>query len=149
MPNEASFVEENAKSQRELRDLVARLSDSDLARPVSAEWTVAVLLAHLAFYDFRAAAVVDRWLSEGEIDPFPLDAQLTNAVTEPLLQAIPPRSAAQLALRAAEAVDGRMAALAAKADLVARIEGSERSVSLFRSEHRREHLEQIGAALGQ
>jgi hypothetical protein len=146
MPNEPAFVDENARSQQELRELVSRLSDRDLAQDMGGGWTVAVMLAHMAFYDFRAAAVADRWSRESMIDPFPLDAQLTNNVTLPLLLAIPPRSAAQLALQAAEAADGRMAGLAPQ--LVARIEVSERSVSLYRSEHRREHVGQIKQVLG-
>ncbi len=145
MPNEPAFVGENARSQQELRELVSHLSDSDLTRDLGKGWTVAAVLAHMAFYDFRAVAVVDRWRNEGEIDPFPIDAQLTNTATEQLLVAIPPRSAVQLALQAAVAADGRMASL--PAELVARIEVAERSVSLFRSEHRREHVEQIKRGL--
>ncbi len=145
MPDRPTFVVENAKSQQELRDLISRLSDSDLARDLGDGRTVALVLAHMAFYDFRAAAVADRWRSESAIDPFPLDAELTNTVTDPLFRAISPRAAAQLALEAAVAADERMASL--PPDLVARIEPSERSVSLFRSEHRREHLEQIEQAL--
>jgi hypothetical protein len=145
MPNEADFVNENAQSQQELRDLLSSLSEQDLARQVSEEWTVAAMLAHMAFYDFRAAAVADRWQTEGKIDPFHLDVRLNNKVTEPLLLAIPPQSAVQLALQAAVAADNRMAGL--PAELVARIEASERSVSLFRSEHRREHIDQIRKAL--
>jgi hypothetical protein len=62
-----------------------------------------------------------------------------------LFLAIPPRSAVQLALQAVEAADGRMAGLTA--ELAARIEASDRSVSLSRSEHMREHVEQIKKAL--
>ena len=145
MTNQPSFVGENAVSQQELRALVSGLSDSDLAQDMGEGWTVAAMLVHVAFYDFRAAAAVDRWSHEDHIDPFPVDAQMTNIATTPLLLAIPPRSAAQLALQAAEAADGRMAGLSA--ELAARIEASERSVNLFRSEHRREHIDQIKKAL--
>ena len=145
MTYQHDFVSENAVSQQELRALLSGLSDSDLMHDPGDGWTVAVMLAHMAFYDFRAAAVVDRWQSESAIDPFPLDARLTNSVTEKLWQAIPPRSAVQLALQAAEAADARMAGLSP--ELAARIAVSERSVSLFRSEHRREHIEQIKQGL--
>jgi hypothetical protein len=145
MPNQSTFVGENVASQQELRALVLNLSDSDLARDLGEGWTVAAMLAHMAFYDFRAAAAVDRWSHEDEVDPFPLDANLTNTTTLQLFLAIPPRSAAQLALQAAEVADGRMASLSA--ELAARIERAERSVSLFRSEHRREHIDQIKKAL--
>jgi hypothetical protein len=143
--NQPSFVGENAASQQELRAMVASLSDSDLAQDMGGGWTVAAMLAHMAFYDFRAAAAVDRWSHEDHIDPFPIDAQMTNITTTPLLLAIPPRLAAQLALQAAEMADGRMAGL--DGALAERIAVAKRSVSLFRSEHRREHIDQIKKAL--
>jgi len=139
------FVEDNAASQQELRALVSSLSDSDLQRPVSGDWTVAACLAHLAYYDFRAAAAVDRWRSDRELSPFPLDAELDNAAIEKLLLAIPPRTATQLVLAAAEAADSRIAALTD--NLLARIAAVNQSVGMYRSEHRREHIEQITSAL--
>jgi len=145
MTQRGHFVDENAASQQELRTLVAGLSDDDLQIEIGAGWTVAAFLAHMAFYDFRAAAAVDRWRSDSEINPFPLDAQLTNAAMEKLLLAIPPRAAARLVLEAAEAADSAVAGLTD--ELLARIAVSNRSVNMFRSVHRREHLEQIAGAL--
>ena len=61
MTNQPNYVGENAVSQQELRALIAGLNDSDLMHDMGDGWTVAVMLAHMAFYDFRAAAAVDRW----------------------------------------------------------------------------------------
>jgi hypothetical protein len=145
MEQPRNFVEENAVSQQELRALVACLSDDDLMQDMGQGWTVAAFLAHMAFYDFRAAAAVDRWRSDSQIDPFPLDAQLTNAATAKLLQAIPPRSAARLAIEAAEAADSAITSLTD--ELLMRIAPINQSVNMFRSEHRREHIDQIASAL--
>ena len=45
------FIQENAKERERLFKLTAGLKDSDLARPVGKEWTVATKLLHLAFWD--------------------------------------------------------------------------------------------------
>jgi hypothetical protein len=145
MTDPTNFVEENAASQQELRALVSRLSDIDLLHPVGDGWNVATSLAHAAFYDFRAAAVVDRWRSDREIAPFPLDAALENLALEKLLLSIPPRAAVQLVLEAAEAADSAIASLTD--ELLMRIAPINESVNMFRSEHRREHIDQIAAAL--
>jgi hypothetical protein len=145
MSEHDNFVAENAASQQELRELLGELSDVDLAHSVGDGWTIATALAHAAFYDFRAAAAANRWRTDAEPIPFPLDAEMENAALEPLLLAIPPRAAARLALQAAEAADSAIASL--PAELLARIAVINDSVGMFRSEHRREHMDQIRAAL--
>jgi hypothetical protein len=145
MTDSENIVAENAASQQELRALLARLSDADLTRNVGDGWTVATALAHAAFYDFRAAEAANRWRTAAEPGPFPLDAEMENATLEPLLRAIPPRAAAQLALQAAEAADSAIAKLSSQ--LLARIAVFNDSVGMFRSQHRREHIDQIKAAL--
>ena len=125
--------------------LLSRLSEGDLSHNLGGDWTVASSLAHLAYYDFRAAAAVDRWRGEGELAPFPLDAELDNAALEKLLLAIPRKKAVQLALEAAETADSRIASLTD--DQLVRIAAVNQSVNMFRSEHRREHIEQITIAL--
>lgn len=44
------FLTENAASLRRLEALALRLTDTDLTRSTSYGWTVASLLAHLAFW---------------------------------------------------------------------------------------------------
>src|SRR5690348_3007863 len=101
MSEHDNFVAANAASQQELRALLGKLTDADLARPVGDGWTIATALAHTAFYDFRAAQAANRWRTDAEPIPFPLDAEMENAALEPLLLAIPPRAASELALQAA------------------------------------------------
>jgi hypothetical protein len=145
MTNEPDFVAANAASNAEFSALVGRLTDADLARDLGEGWTVAAMLAHLAIFDFRAAALLDRWQRTGQVVASPLDADLINAATAPLFQAIPPRRAVELALAAAAAADQRIAAI--DAGFLARIDAAGRPILLNRSGHRREHIAQIEAAL--
>jgi hypothetical protein len=146
MSAEHDYVASNAQSNAELRALVARLTDTDLARNLGEGWTVAAMLAHLAFFDFRASALLDRWRQTGVIAGSPIDADLINAASEHLLLAIPPRRTADLVLEAAEAADQRVAAIGN--DFLARIEAAGRPITLNRAEHRRDHIVQIEKALG-
>src|SRR5882672_2875973 len=60
MSVDRSYIARNETERTRLRALVARLSDTDLARPLPAGWTVAGVLAHLAFWDQRALALLER-----------------------------------------------------------------------------------------
>ncbi len=146
MSAEPDFLAGNSESNAELRALVGRLTDADLGRDLGEGWTTAAMLAHLALYDFRAAALLDRWRQTGLVTPSPLDADLINAATAHLFLAIPPRRAAELALVAATAADERVAAI--DADLLARIDAAGRPITLSRAAHRREHITQIETAIG-
>ena len=53
MTLDQSFIERNRASTNRMRTLVARLSDQELQHPVGEHWTVAITLAHLAFWDRR------------------------------------------------------------------------------------------------
>ena len=56
-----SYVTENSAQRARLRALVDRLTDAELARPLDAGWTVAAVLAHVAFWDQRALTLIERW----------------------------------------------------------------------------------------
>jgi hypothetical protein len=53
-----THVERNAAGLAQLQSLAARLSEDDLRRQLDSEWTIAVVLAHLAFWDHFVLA---RW----------------------------------------------------------------------------------------
>ena len=146
MPTEPDFLADNSASNAELRALVGRLTDADLARDLGEGWTVSAMLAHLALFDFRAAALLDRWRQSGVVAASPLDADLLNAATSHLFLAIPAHRAAELTLAAADAADQRVAAI--DANFLARIDAAGRPITLNRSAHRREHIEQIQSAIG-
>ena len=149
MSVDRSYVAENDTARARLRDLVSRLSDAELSRPMPAGWTVAAVLAHVAFWDQRALVLLERWEQEGPeaapAVPGDTDVDWINDASKPLLLAVPPRRAADLAVAIAEAVDRKAEALADA--LVARNAAAGSPVNLVRAQHRREHLAEIERAL--
>ena len=123
------------------------MSDADLQRPMAAGWTVAGLLAHLAFWDQRAYLLLDRWQKDGAMPPAgqEADTDWINDASKPMFLALPPRRAAELAVAIAEATDRKVASL--PDDLVRRNAEAGTPVSLVRAAHRREHLDEIERAL--
>lgn len=142
-----AYVEDNARELERLRALIARLSDAELARRLNAEWTIAATLLHLAYWDTRALWLADK-IARGEpfiaaeVEPEPPD--WLNDTVRPFLHAVAPREAAQLTLRVAEDCDRRVAALPAD-----KVYPNDQTslLNAFRSGHRREHLDEIEAAL--
>ena len=149
MTADRTFVTKNDSERARLTALVARLSDADLARPLPAGWTVASVLAHLAFWDQRALVLLERWQQAGAAAvpaaANEADVDWINDAGKPLLLALPPRRAADLAVTIAEAVDRKIAALAD--EFLARNVSAGSPLNLLRAEHRREHLDEIEAAL--
>ncbi len=143
MSIDRSFIERNRTGTARLRTLAATLSDAQLQRPVGEHWTVAIALAHLAFWDRRVLALVDAADTAGEVVDIPIDLAV-NDISLPLWAAIPPRTAAELAVASAEALDRRLAELPAAQVAAIRVR-SERWVD--RSLHRNAHLDEIEAAL--
>ena len=143
MAQDRSFVERNRASTERIRALAARLTDEELQRPVGEHWTVAIALAHLAFWDRRVMYVLDmterdRALFIPEIDIF------VNDLSLPLWAAIPPREAARIAIETAETLDRRLEAFSPA--LLEEIQAyNERWV--VRALHRGEHLDEVDAAL--
>jgi hypothetical protein len=133
-------IRANATTRDRLRAVVGRMNDADLAREMGDGWTVATLLAHLAFYDLRAVALLDQWQRAGVVTESPLDAETLNRAALPLFRIIPLRAAAELALSAAEAADSRVAELELDPGLLEKIESVQPSINLNRGEHRQHHL---------
>jgi hypothetical protein len=140
-----SFFKENTQQRERLRMLLSRLSDRDLARAVYADWTVAGILGHLAFWDYRALILLKRWKKAGVEKPSAIDVHAVNDAMRPLLLAIPPRKAAEIVLEAAAAIDKEIERLSP--DLITQIEALESGFRLNRSAHRLEHIDQIESAL--
>jgi len=138
-----SFVEENIQQGERLHSLVARLSDQDLVRPLYDGWTVAGILGHMAFWDYRALLLIKRWKQTG-VKPSPVDVDAINDAMCPLLLAIPPRKVAEIALEAATAIDKEIEGLSP--DLIAQIECNATTFRLNRGTHRKEHIGQIESA---
>ncbi len=142
---EYPFVSENARERMRLRALAGELNDRDLSVRTEAGWTVAATLAHMAFWDQLALVRTRRWKADGVTSSSSLDMDLVNDALGPIFHAIPPRTAANLAIAAAEAIDRELQDLPPQ--MVADIKVSGGRFRLFRSEHRGKHLDQIEAAL--
>lgn len=143
MTSDRSFVERNRASTDRMRTLVEHLTDEELQRPVGEHWTVAITLAHLAFWDKRVLSFLDITEGEGKLRVPEIDI-VVNDLSLPFFAAIPPREAARLAIEAAETLDKRLEDLspALLEEIHAR---SERWI--VRALHRNEHLDEVDAAL--
>lgn len=136
-----SFAAENTKERNRLIALVERLTDQELRLPLGKDWTIAVALAHLSFWDQRALFLLRKWQQSGTVAPSPIDVDLTNDSLLSLWSALSPRSAADLAVSCAEQIDRELEE--APSDLIAKIEGLGEDFRLFRSIHRKLHLDEI------
>lgn len=147
MTADRSYVAENEAQLTRMRDLVESMSDTELAEPMEAGWTVAGVLGHLAFWDQRIVTLVDRWGADGKGTPpdspgsYDEEADWINDAAKPLVLALPPRVAAQVAVDAAVAADARVAALSD--GLLAVNERTGLSIDPLRADHRKEHLDDI------
>ena len=142
MSVDRSYIAENDRERARLKALVARMSDTDLAKAMPAGWTVATVLGHLAFWDQRILALVEA--SGRGVAPAPFDeghVDWINDAGKPFLLALPPRKLAELSVAIAEAVDAKVAALSD--DFVTRNAKAGKLLNLNRAEHRKEHLDEI------
>jgi hypothetical protein len=136
-----TFVKENALERARIKKLAAGISDAELNLPLFAGWTIAVALAHLAFWDERALIVTRKWKKEGVKPLAVMDTDIINDALVPLSLAIPPRTAANLALAAAEAIDRELEQ--APDALIISISALGEPTRLNRAKHRKMHLDEI------
>ncbi len=137
-----SFVESNRAATGHIRR-VAQVPDAQMQLPVGADWTVAITLAHLAFWDRRVQLVLDGTERDGKLFAVELNV-LVNDMLLPTWAAVPAREAARLAVETAEALDRRLENFPA-ALLEQVYAHNERWV--LRALHREEHLAEVEKAL--
>ena len=147
MTTDRGYVQKNTAQLARLKALVAQSSDADLAKPMPAGWTVAGVLGHLAFWDQRILELIARWEKQGIAPSTEVEADIDwiNDAGKPLMLALPPRKAAELAIAIAEATDRKVATLAD--DLVAKNAAAGSPLNLSRADHRGEHLDEIERVL--
>jgi DinB superfamily len=146
MRDDRHYIEANDRQRERLRALVAGLDDDALTSAVNEYWTVAGVLGHIAYWDIRVLVLAEKiargepWAA-GDAEP---DGDWLNDSTRPLIHAIAPRAAAELALRTAEACDALVAELPPK-----RMWPDDPDSPIYpdRGDHRGEHLDEIEAAL--
>lgn len=138
-----AFVEKNRASTERMRALAARLSDEEMQTRVGEHWTVAIALAHIAWWDRRVMYVLDKSERDGKLFIPEIDI-FVNDLSLPLWAAIPPRAAANIAIETAETLDKRLEEYP-RALLEEIYAYNKRWV--VRAMHRGEHLDQVDAAL--
>ncbi|MEI7742443.1 MAG: maleylpyruvate isomerase N-terminal domain-containing protein [Chloroflexota bacterium] len=144
-----AFEAGNAEATAALADLVSTLGDADLAADLGEGWTVAMALAHLAYWDSFHLA---RWVhaaAGGLVCPPPAANEVTsrsNEALEATWRALPVAATVALFLDAAAAIDTYVAALADEQVDGARAADGANWVD--RAPHRRDHTTQIALALG-
>jgi uncharacterized damage-inducible protein DinB len=141
-----SYVAENAAERARLQAIVARLSDADLARPMSQDWTIGVGLMHLAFWDGLSLSKFEEWERTGTVDIPPM-RDMVDGINQAMLPWWRTIAAAQIrhaVVAAAEAVDRKAETL--PATIIEAILAM-RPRMLTRASHRRQHLDQIERAL--
>ena len=146
MTDDRAYIQANDRERERLREFINGADDDALAAPANEYWTVAGVLGHMAYWDSRVLVLADK-IDRGE--PWvPSDAEpegdWLNDSTRPIIHAIAPRAAAELALRIAEETDARVAEL--PLDRMAPLD-PDSPISPARSEHRGEHLDELERAL--
>ena len=144
-----SYIDTNLRGLERLRNLVEGADEDALTAPVNEYWSVAGVLAHMAWWDARVVVFADK-IDRG--DPWvPTDEEpegdWLNDTTRLVIEGLAPhapRAAAELALRMAERADARVAELSL--DRMAPRDPAS-PISPDRADHRAEHLDEIEAVL--
>ena len=138
------FIAENTQERERLIALVERLTDEELRLSLDAGRTIAAALAHLAFWDQWSLVRLRRWKQSG-VTASPVDMDAINDTFLPFGLSLEPRIAAQLAVSSAQAVDEELAVISD--GLIRAIENLGGRFRLYRSIHRKMHLDEIEAVI--
>lgn len=146
MPVPADLARSNQQQSDRLRRLAERLTPAMLGvRLPGNNWTVAVALAHVAFWDHQRLCLMRRWAAGNLECNGSYDGELFNETLLPFLGSIPPDRAVALALQFAAEVDDFL--LAVPDEVVVMALARPDRPNLDRGSHREGHLDQIEQAL--
>jgi hypothetical protein len=140
--DDRAYVQVNDRERERLREFINGVDDDALAAPANEYWTVAGVLGHMAYWDIRVLVLADKvdrgepWVP-GDDEP---EGDWLNDSTRPIIHAIAPRAAAELALRIAEETDARVAEL--PLDRMFPLD-PESPIQPLRAGHRAEHLDEL------
>ena len=143
MPLDPSFNDLNRASTERIKKLAASLTDEEMQTRVGEHWTVAIALAHLAWWDRRVMYVLDKSAKNGKIFIPEIDI-FVNDLSLPLWAAIPPREAARIAIETSADLDVRLETYSP--NLLEEIYNYNKRW-VVRALHRNEHLDEVDAAL--
>lgn len=137
------FIELNRASRKRMKALAERLTDEQMLTRVGEHWTVAIVYAHICWWDRRVLYVLDMTQKDGKLFIPEIDI-FVNDLSLPLWAAVPAREAVRLALENAEELDRQLEAY--PPELLEEIyKYNKRWV--VRALHRNEHLSEAEAAL--
>ena len=138
-----TYIELNLASRERMRTLAESLSDKEMQTKVGEHWTVAIVYAHIAWWDRRVMYVLDMSEKDGKLIVPEIDI-FVNDLSLPLWAAVPAREAVRIAMESAEALDKRLEEY--PESLLEKIhQYNERWV--VRALHRNEHLNEAELAL--
>jgi hypothetical protein len=148
MALDPDVVRKNAESRDRLLALVEHLDEQALNRQVEEEWTVAALLAHVAFWDQICVVRWDAYESGGSLADVPDTLiEFINAANLPTWRALSGRAAVDVLRQAMEETDARIAGLPDAAVQDAMSGGFTYMVD--RTGHRNEHAAQLTTFLAE
>ena len=102
--NTQIIFQSNRKSTERMQQIVHGLSEQELSKTIGNNWSVSIILAHLAFWDQRVIHVIETAKKNRALNAPLFDDQL-NDILAPILRAIPPAEATRMAVKIAEALD--------------------------------------------
>jgi hypothetical protein len=144
MPVSPALAASNSSQTERLRSLVASLDAAKYSVRLPNGWTVAGILAHIAFWDRQRLCLMRRW-SADDWCPGGYHGELFNETMRPLLELIPGSLGGGAAVHAAEEVDAFL--LEVSDEAIARALARPDAPNLDRGSHREYHLDQIEQAL--
>ena len=143
MPLDPAIRDANRVATARIRSLAVSLTDDQFRRPVGEHWTVSMVFVHLAFWDRRCLAMLDRIETAGRDTEVDIDL-VVNDLSLPIWAAVPPSDATRIAIETAVALDARIGAYP---DELAAIVLESHPRWIRRHFHRDEHLDEAEAAL--
>jgi hypothetical protein len=143
MSIDPSYKELNRASTERIKKLAANLTDEEMQTRVGQHWTVAIALAHLAWWDRRVMYVLDMTAKDGKLFIPEIDI-IVNDLSLPLWAAIPPRETARIAIDTSEYLDQQLEGF--PQFLLEEIHNYNKRW-VIRALHRNEHLDEVDVAL--
>jgi hypothetical protein len=146
MTDDRPYIQVNDRERERLREFINRVDDDALAAPANEYWTVAGVLGHMAYWDSRVLVLADKidrsepWVPS-DAEP---EGDWLNDSTRPIIHAIAPRAAAELALRIAE--ETRCTRSRAAPNRMAPLD-PDSPIYPVRGDHRGEHLDELERAV--
>jgi hypothetical protein len=143
MTLDPGVFDRNRASTLRMRAMAGRLSAAQLRTRVGEHWDVAIVFAHLAFWDRRVEYVLDRTERDGKLFILEIDI-FVNDLSPPLWAAIPAQEAVRIAIVTAEHLDRRLESYSPG---LLQVISSYNKRWVDRSLHRGEHLDEAEAGL--